>query len=153
MSLWRLFNDHFGGSAFLREVISVIPAIRVDVDQCKAVIAEDTPIALDAVGKISKRHAVHRALFAIKVVNVSGGEEERRTALNDARDIRNCPTRVPGSEMEHDAPRNRGIEYAIDERAGLNSSSNSKGFGAIMAEVCQHRTRTIQADDAVASAQ
>jgi hypothetical protein len=55
--------------------------------------------------------------------------------------------------MEHDAPRNRSIEHAIGERAGLNNSSNSKRFGAIVPKVCQHRTRTIQADDSVATAQ
>ena len=129
--------------SFLREVIGVIPAISVDVDQCEAVIAEDTSVAVDAVGEIPKRHAVHLALFAIKTVNVSGCEKERCTALNDARDSRNRPDRVLGIEMEYDAPRNRSIERAIGERAGLHNSSNSKRFGAIVPKVCQHRTRTI----------
>jgi hypothetical protein len=133
----------FTSLAFLREVIGVIPAISVDVDPCEAVIAEDTSVAVDAVGEIPKRHAVHLALFAIKAVDVSGCEKERRAALNDARDIRNCPNHVLGIEMEHDAPRNRSIEHAIGERAELNNSSNSKRFGAIVPKVCQHRTRTI----------
>jgi hypothetical protein len=139
--------------SFLREEIGVIPAISVDVDQCEAVIAEDTSVAMDAVGEIPKRHAVHLALFAIQAVDVSGCEKERRTALNDARDIRNCPNRVLGIEMEHDAARNRSIKHAIGERAGLNDSSNRKRFGAIVPKVCQHRIRTIKADDSVAAAQ
>ena len=125
----------------------------MDVDQCEAVFAEDPSVVLDAVGKIAKRHAVHLALFAIKAVGVSGCEKERRTALNDARDIRNCPNRVLGIEMEHDAPRNRSIERAIGEGAGLNISSDRKRFGTIVPELCQHRARTIQADDPVATAQ
>lgn len=139
--------------SFLREVIGVVPAISVDVDQCETVIAEDTSVAVDAVGEIPKRYAVHLALFAIEAVDVSGCEKERRTGLNDARDIRNCPNRVLGIEMEHNAPRHRSIEHAIGERAGLNNSSNSKRFGTIVSKVCQHRTRTIQADDSVAAAQ
>ena len=63
------------------------------VDQCETVVAEDTSVAVDAVGEIPKRHAVHLSLFAIKAVGVSGCEKERRTALNDARDVRNCPNR------------------------------------------------------------
>ena len=55
-SAWRL--------SFLREVIGVIPAIGVDVNQCETVIVEDTSVAVDTVGKISNRHAVHLALFA-----------------------------------------------------------------------------------------
>jgi hypothetical protein len=116
-------------------------------------IAEDSSVAVDTVGKISKRHAVHLALFAIKAVDVSGCEKERRTAFNNARDIRDCPNRVLGIEMKHDAPRNRCVKHAIGERAGLNNSSNSKRFGAIVLKVCQHRTRTIQADDSVPCAQ
>ena len=110
--------------SFLRDVIGVIPAINVDVDQFEAVIAKDTSVAVEAVGEIPERHAVHLALFGIKAVGVSGCEKERRTALNDARDIRNCPDRVLGIEMEYNAPRNRSIERAIGERAGLNNSSN-----------------------------
>lgn len=60
-----------GGSAFLREVVGVIPAVSVDIDQREAVIAEDTSVAVDAAGEIPKRHAVHLALFAIKAVDVS----------------------------------------------------------------------------------
>lgn len=142
------FNTHVlqpstPGLSFLREVIGVVPGISVDVGQCEAVIAEDTSVAVDAVGEIPKRHAVHLALFAIKAFDVSGCEKERRTALNDARDIRNCPNRVLGIEMEHDAPRNHSIEHAIGERTGLNHSSNSKRFGAIAPEVCKHRTGAV----------
>ena len=136
MSDIAIFHQSAGWPSFFREVIGVVPAISVDVDQCEAVITEDTSVAVDAVGEIPKRHAVHLALFAIKAVDVSGCEKERRTALNDARDIRNCPNRVLGIEMEHDAPRNRSIEHAIGERAGLNNSSNSKRFGAIVPKVC-----------------
>jgi hypothetical protein len=115
----------------------------VDVSQCEAVIAEDTSVAVDAVGEIPKCHAVHLALFATEAVNISGREKERRTGLNDARDIRNRPNRVIGIEMEHDAPRNRSIEHAIGKRAGLNNSFNNKRFGAVAPKVFQHRTRTI----------
>jgi hypothetical protein len=65
-ALSEICNSQLGGSSFLREVIGVIPAISVNVDQCEAVIAEDTSVAVDAVGEIPKRHAVHLALFAIK---------------------------------------------------------------------------------------
>lgn len=143
MSAMAILQQSARRLSFLREVIGVIPAISVDVDQGEAVIAEDTSVAVDAVGEIPKRHAVHLALFAIKAVDVPGCEKERRTVFNDARDIRNCPNRVLGIEMEHDAPRNRRIEHAIGERAGLNNSFNSKRFGAIVPKVCQHRTRTI----------
>ena len=137
----------------LRDVIGVISAVSVDVNQCEAVFAEDTSVAVNAVGEIPKRHAVHLALFAIKVVDVSGCEQERRTGFKDARDIRNRPNRVLGIEMKHDTPRNRSIEHAIAERAGLNNSSNSKRLGAIVSKVSQHRARTIQADDPVAPAE
>jgi hypothetical protein len=124
---------------FLCEVIGVIPVVSMDVNQCEIVIAEDTPVVVDAVGKIPKWHAVHHALFAIKAVDVSGCEKERRTGLNDARDIRNRPNRVIGIEMEHDAPRNHSIEPAIGKRAGLNNSFNSKSFRAVAPKVFQHR--------------
>ena len=55
----------------LRDVIGVISAVSVDVNLCEAVFAEDTSVAVNAVGEIPKRHAVHLALFAIKVVDVS----------------------------------------------------------------------------------
>jgi hypothetical protein len=119
----------------LRQLIGVLPAISVDVDQCEAVIGEDTPVAVDAVGEVPKRHAVHLALFAIKAVDVPRCEEKRRFDLNDARDIRNRPKRVLGIEMEHDAPRNRSIEHAIGERAGLNNPLDCERFGAIVPEV------------------
>src|SRR6476646_3541314 len=92
-------------------------------------IVEDASVILDAVREIPKGHAVHIALFAIKAVGVSGCEKERRTALKDARDILNCPNRVLGIEMEHDAPCDRSIEHAIGERAGLNNASNCKREG------------------------
>lgn len=57
--------------SFLRQIIGVVPAISVDVDQCEAVIAENTSVAVDAVREIPKRHAVHLALFAVKAVDVS----------------------------------------------------------------------------------
>jgi hypothetical protein len=143
MSDIAIFQQSAVRIGFLREVMGIIPTISVYVDQCETVVAEDTSVAVDAVGEIPKRHAVHLSLFAIKAVGVSGCEKERRTALNDARDIRNCPNRVLGIEMEHHAPRNRSIEHAVGERAGLNNSSNSNRFGAIVPEVRQHRTRTI----------
>src|ERR1700737_5213877 len=121
MSDKGIFQQSARRLSFLREVIGVIPAISVDVDQCEAVIAEDTSVAVDAVGEIPKRHAVHLALFAIKAVDVPGCEKERRTVLNDARDIRNCPNRVLGIEMEHDAPRNRSIKHEIKNGPGLNN--------------------------------
>jgi hypothetical protein len=136
-------NYQPGGSVFLREVIRVIPAISVDIDQCEAMIAEDTSVAVDAVGKIPKRHAVHLALFAIQAVDVSGCEKERRIVLNDAGDIRNCPNRFIRIEVEDHTPRDRSIEPAIRERAGLNNSSYGKRFRAITPKPCQHRTRTI----------
>src|SRR5690242_11346711 len=57
-----------GDSAFLREVIGVIPAISVDINQCEVVIAEDLSVAFDAVGEIPKRYTVHFALFGIKAI-------------------------------------------------------------------------------------
>src|ERR1700730_19130595 len=114
MSAMAIFQQSARRRSFLREVTAVIPAISVDVDQCEAVISEDASVAVDAVGEIPKRHAVHLALFAIKAVDVSGCEKERRTVLNDARDIRNCPNLVLGIEMEHDAPRNRTIATQIN---------------------------------------
>src|SRR6201993_3619070 len=143
MSAIAMFQQSARRLSFLREVIGVIPAVSVDVNQCEAVIAEDTPVAVDAVGEIPKRHAVHLTVFAIKAVDVSGCEKKQRTGLNDARHICNCPNRVLGIEMEHDAPRNSSIEHAIGERAGLNTSSNSKRFWAIVPKVSEHRTRTI----------
>ena len=125
----------------------------MDSNQCKAVIAEDTSVAIGTVGEIPKRHSIHLALFGIEGIDVSGREEERRTALKGARDTCNCPNRVPGIQMEYDAPRNRSIEHAICERTGLNNSSNSECFGAVLLKVCKHRTRTIQADDSVAPVQ
>jgi hypothetical protein len=55
--------------------------------------------------------------------------------------------------MEQDAPRNRSIERAIGEGAGLNMSSDRKRLGTIVRKLCQHRGRTIQADDSMAMAQ
>ncbi len=54
--------------SFVREIVRVIRAISVDIDQSKAVIAEDTPVAVDAVGKVSERHAIHSAVFTIEIV-------------------------------------------------------------------------------------
>jgi hypothetical protein len=56
---------------FSREVIDVIPAISVDVEQREGVIAEDASVVIDAVGEIPKHPAVHLALFAIKAVDIS----------------------------------------------------------------------------------
>src|ERR1039458_9319718 len=88
MSVMGIFQQSARRLSFLRDVIGVIPAINVDVDQCEAVIAKDTSVAVDAVGEIPKRHAVHLALFAIKAVGVSGCEKERRTALKDRKSTR-----------------------------------------------------------------
>ena len=128
---------------FLREVIGVIPAVSVYVNQRQVVIAEDTSVAVDAVGEVSKRHIIHLALFRLKGISVSRCEEERRTTLKDARDILNCPNRVLGSQMEHGAPRDRSIERSIGEWAGLNNASNSKRDRAVLLKACKHRTRTI----------
>src|SRR3954471_4083602 len=129
--------------AFLRQVVSVIPAVSMDINQCEPVIAEDTSVAVGAVGEIPKRDAVHLILFGIEGIEVSGCEQERRTALKDARNTCNCPNRVFGIQMEQDAPRNRSIEGPIGERARLNNSSNRKRFGAVLLKICKHRTRTI----------
>jgi hypothetical protein len=59
--------------------------LQSDIDQCKAVIAEDTSVAVDAVGDIPKRHAVHLALFAIKTIDVSRCEKGRRTVTVNSR--------------------------------------------------------------------
>jgi hypothetical protein len=56
----------------------------MDVDQSEAMIAEDTPVVLNAVGEKPKLHAVHLALFSIEAVLVSGCEEKRCTALKGA---------------------------------------------------------------------
>ncbi len=126
-------------SVFLREVIGVIPTISVDVNQCEAVVAEDTSVILDAVGKIAESYSVHLALFAIKPIAVSRCEKERRAALDGTRDTRDCRNRILGTEMEHDAPSNRSIENTIGKRTVLNHSSNRPRFGAIVSKVCQHR--------------
>lgn len=68
-------------SVFLREVIGVIPAVRVNVRQGEAVIAEDAAVAFRAVGEIPKRHTVHLAFFGVQAVDVSGGKEERCAAF------------------------------------------------------------------------
>lgn len=115
----------------------------MNVNQCETVIAEDVAVAFDAVGEIPKHHTVHFALVGIKVVDVSGCEEERCTALKSARDIRNCLNRVLGIEMKHDAPRNRSVEHSIGEWGGLNDSFDHKSFGAVLLELGKHRTRTI----------
>src|SRR5579864_4931451 len=131
------------GISFLSEVISVISTVSVDVNQCEAVIAENTSVALGTVREVPKRHFIHLALFGIKGVLVPGCEKERCIALKDARDIGNRPNRILRIQMEHDAPCNRRIEQSIGERAGLNNSSNGKRFGAVLLKVCKHRTRTI----------
>jgi hypothetical protein len=92
------------------------------------------------VGEISKGHPVHRSFFGVKAVLVSGREEERRTALQDAGDICNRPNRILGIQMEHDTPCNRSIEQSIGERARLNDSFDSKSFGAVLLITYKHRT-------------
>jgi len=138
-----VIDNHLVGSAFLRQIVGVIPAVGVHVNQCEAVIGEDMSVAVNAVREIPKRHAVHRALFGIEAVFVSRCEEEQRVTLKDARDICNCPNCVLGIQMKHDAPRNRSIEHSLSERTGLNNSSNSKRLAAVPPKVCKHRTRTI----------
>jgi len=64
-----IFQQSARRLSFFREVIRVISAINVDVDQGEAVIAEYASVAVDAVGEIPKRHAVHLALFAVKTVD------------------------------------------------------------------------------------
>lgn len=54
----------------------VIPSFSLAVNHCEAVVAEDTSIAVDAVGEIPKRQGVHLALFSIKAVDGSGCESE-----------------------------------------------------------------------------
>ena len=66
-------------------------------------------------GKISEDHAIHGAHFALQTVHFPGSEQERRTALEESRDTRNCPRLIFVVEMEHDAPCKRRIENAIGE--------------------------------------
>lgn len=54
---------------FIQPSPGLIPSVSADVNQWEAVVAEDTSIAVDAVGEIPKRHAVHLALFAVKAVD------------------------------------------------------------------------------------
>jgi hypothetical protein len=74
----------FASSAFLRQIVKVIARIRMDVSKCEAVISEDASVIVDAEGKIAEHHAIHRVLFAVEAVYVSGREKERRTGLEDA---------------------------------------------------------------------
>jgi hypothetical protein len=77
-------DDPIASSAFLRQIVKVIARIRMDVSQCEAVISEDASVVVDAEGKIAEHHAIHRVLFAVEAVYVSGCEKERRTGLEDA---------------------------------------------------------------------
>jgi len=108
-------NNDLYGSSFLRQIVRVIAAVSMDAKQCKAMIAEDRPVIVDAVGKIPEGHAMHGAHFALQTVHFPGGEQERRAALEDTRDTRNCPGLIFVVEMEHDAPCDRSIKNAIGE--------------------------------------
>ena len=70
--------------AFRRQVVGVIAAVNMDVKQCEAVISQDASVIVDAEGKIAEHHAIHRVLFAVEAVYVSGCEKERCTGLEDA---------------------------------------------------------------------
>jgi hypothetical protein len=52
MSEMGIFQQSARRIGFLREVIGIIPTISVYVDQCETVVAEDTSVAVDAVGEI-----------------------------------------------------------------------------------------------------
>jgi hypothetical protein len=129
LSTKAIFRHPLGGSALSCEVIRILSAVSVDINQCKAVLAENASVAVGTVGEISKRHPVHRSFFGVKAVLVSGREEERRTALQDAGYICNRPNRILGIQMEHDTPCNRSIEQSIGERARLNDSLTAKASG------------------------
>ena len=49
MSVMAILQQSTRRIGFLREVIGVIPAVGVDVNQCEAVIAKQAPIRIDAV--------------------------------------------------------------------------------------------------------
>src|SRR5512146_823510 len=76
-------------SAFSCQVVGVLAAVCMDVNQCERVVRENAPVIVDTVGIISEDHAVHRVFLAVEAVHVSGREKERRTGLEDARDARN----------------------------------------------------------------
>src|SRR5579864_5991629 len=55
--------------------------------------------------------------------------------------------------MKHDAPRDRSIENAIVEWTGLHDAANRSRFRTVTSKPREHRMRTIESDDQMASAQ
>jgi hypothetical protein len=114
----------------------------MDAKQCKAVIAEDASVIMDAVGKISEDYTIHSAHLAVETVHLPGCKEEWGTALEDTRDTRNCPSLIFGVEMEHDAPCNRSIENAIGERTGLRAMPRTAGVSGQLSR--KHRSIALE---------
>jgi hypothetical protein len=64
MSAMAIYQQSSGRFSSSSQVICVISAIRVDVDQLEVMIAQDALVTVAAVRRVRECHAVHLTLFA-----------------------------------------------------------------------------------------
>jgi hypothetical protein len=52
LSAMAIFPQSLRGSALFGEVVGVLSAVSVDINHCKAVVAENTPVAMGTIGDL-----------------------------------------------------------------------------------------------------